>query len=202
VCAAGVCGSPPSCSGLSKTCGARRTEDCCTWNVVPGDPGDPFNRRGDPSFPATVGDFRLDRFEVTVGRFRQLVAVYEQQMTVTGSGINPNNHNPGQDTGWDPTWNINKMPMDGTLAMSLRCDTAHQSGTDSAGANETLPINCVNWFEAEAFCIWMAADCRPRLNGTTRPQPAKNSAFIHGAAPSPPVATQIFWERQASPTTA
>jgi formylglycine-generating enzyme required for sulfatase activity len=26
--------------------------------------------------------------------------------------------------------------------------------SNSPGSNESLPINCVNWFEAYAFCIW------------------------------------------------
>jgi hypothetical protein len=26
--------------------------------------------------------------------------------------------------------------------------------TDSVGANENLPLNCENWYEAYAFCIW------------------------------------------------
>jgi formylglycine-generating enzyme required for sulfatase activity len=29
-----------------------------------------------------------------------------------------------------------------------------ETWTNSAGAQENLPINCVNWYEAYAFCIW------------------------------------------------
>lgn len=35
----------------------------------------------------------------------------------------------------------------------LKCG-AQQSWTDSAGANESLPINCITWTEASAFCAW------------------------------------------------
>jgi formylglycine-generating enzyme required for sulfatase activity len=36
---------------------------------------------------------------------------------------------------------------------ALECDWA-ATWTDSAALNETLPINCVTWFEAFAFCYW------------------------------------------------
>lgn len=35
----------------------------------------------------------------------------------------------------------------------LKCGT-QQTWTDAAGANESLPINCITWTEADAFCLW------------------------------------------------
>src|SRR4051794_661786 len=54
----------PNCKGLPAKCGG---EDCCASSLVT---GGTFNRDNDPAFPATVSDFKLDVFEVTVGRFR------------------------------------------------------------------------------------------------------------------------------------
>ena len=35
------------------------------------------------------------------------------------------------------------------------CDATHATWTaSSTGGQENLPINCVNWYEAYAFCIW------------------------------------------------
>jgi len=71
--------SPPSCRaggpGLSD-CGPHK-ESCCVSLDVP---GGTFYRSydgvtyTDKSYPATVSPFRLDKYEVTVGRFRQFVS--------------------------------------------------------------------------------------------------------------------------------
>jgi formylglycine-generating enzyme required for sulfatase activity len=36
----------------------------------------------------------------------------------------------------------------------LACNPSYATWTPSAGGNEKLPINCVNSWEAYAFCIW------------------------------------------------
>jgi formylglycine-generating enzyme required for sulfatase activity len=36
---------------------------------------------------------------------------------------------------------------------NLAC-SGYSTWTATAGAQENLPINCVNWYEAYAFCIW------------------------------------------------
>jgi formylglycine-generating enzyme required for sulfatase activity len=36
----------------------------------------------------------------------------------------------------------------------LKCNASHQTWTDTAGAGDNYPINCVSWYEAFAFCIW------------------------------------------------
>src|SRR4051812_49541493 len=69
--------TPPSCIGLATTCGASGTDSCCNSPEVPGGTyyrsydvaGDGFS--GTASYPATVSNFYLDRYEVTVGRFRR-----------------------------------------------------------------------------------------------------------------------------------
>src|SRR5262245_9701876 len=59
-----------SCTSLPDTCGQGGNHDCCESVVVP---GGTFNRTNDPAFPATVSSFRLDVYEVSVGRFRAFV---------------------------------------------------------------------------------------------------------------------------------
>jgi len=66
-----ACCGPCSCEGLPRTCGPNRNEDCCTSVLVT---GGTFNRDNNTNYPATVSDFHLDRFEVTVGRFQRFVA--------------------------------------------------------------------------------------------------------------------------------
>jgi formylglycine-generating enzyme len=41
-----------------------------------------------------------------------------------------------------------------TLKTNVKCDSTYQTWTDGGTGNEQLPINCVDWYEAFAFCIW------------------------------------------------
>lgn len=143
------CGTPPSCSNIAADCGAAGAPDSCCSSIVV--PGATFNRSNDPTYPATVSTFRLDAYEITVGRFRSFVAAYSQGMTPSGAGKNPNNPS---DTGWDPAWNAS-LPADATaLKAALKCDASYVLWSDAPGAYENRPMNCISWYEAQAFCIW------------------------------------------------
>jgi formylglycine-generating enzyme required for sulfatase activity len=116
--------------------------------------------------PATVSGFRMDKYLVTVGRFRQFVNAWNNgsgYLPAAGSGKHTylnggqglaNSGSAGTyETGWDATdWN-NTTDIDPTTTNLTSC-APYSTWTDPAGSNETLPINCVNWFEAYAFCIW------------------------------------------------
>jgi len=100
-------------------------------------------------FLATVSNFRLDDYEVTVGRFKQFVAGYADHKPATGSGKNPSNP---ADHGWEERWN-DSLPADEDALMAhvQVCDSRFTTwGADNA----SLPMNCITWFEAYAFCIW------------------------------------------------
>jgi formylglycine-generating enzyme required for sulfatase activity len=111
---------------------------------------------------ATVNDFLLDKYLVTVGRFRQFAAAWTGGwMPAQGSGMHAYlpggglaNTTGGTETGWDATnWN-NTTDLDPTDA-NLACSAAFAAWTSTnSGGHENLPINCVNWYEAYAFCIW------------------------------------------------
>ena len=146
----------PSCMTLPATCGPAKNQSCCDAPLVTG--GTFF--RGydlaidglhtDMTRPATVSTFRLDRYEVTVGRFRQYVLAgqgTQQNPPAAGAGA----HAAIANSGWQTAWN-NSLPANtaGLLA-DLGCSS---TWTPSAAANEDRPIDCVDWFQAMAFCAW------------------------------------------------
>lgn len=152
----------------ASSCGQAGATNCCASAVVPGNAsgstlaGQTFYRSHDvaadgafPSTadPATVSDYRLDTYEVTVGRFRAFVAAgmgTQASPPATASGA----HAAISGTGWDAAWNSLLPATTSALQAGLKCDAGFQTWTDTVGANEVLPINCVTWYEAMAFCIW------------------------------------------------
>lgn len=149
-------GSAASCQSLAPTCGPSGDEDCCTSLRVP---GGTFARTYDAvdyldaKFSATVSDFYLDRYEITLGRFRKFVSSglgTQASPPAEGSGAHP--RIPG--SGWKSAWN-SALPMNAAeVTGSLKCHDAYQTWTDAVGDHETLPLNCVDWHTAFVFCAW------------------------------------------------
>lgn len=160
----------PSCTGLSSNC---QGESCCTSIAMPGgtfqmgrsqltgasDYYEVSATEADevPEHVATVAPFALDKYEVTVGRFRKFVAAYDQWLQshpVQKEGANPST----QKTGWGESWTPSgsDLPVSAaSLVGNVKCSAPmFQTWADTEGANDLLAINCVSWFEAFAFCIW------------------------------------------------
>lgn len=153
-----------SCVALPHTCGIMGNDDCCDSPMVTGGTYfRSFDRAGDSASgnmtaPATISNFRLDKYEVTVGRFRAFVAANQGTQLnppATGAGANP--YVPG--SGWEASWN-QFLPADKSALTTY----LHQCGviggidfltwTDIPASNENLPLNCVGWYFAVAFCAW------------------------------------------------
>lgn len=123
-CAFGQCTSiQPSCNGLAANCG--QSDSCCSSAVVP---GGTFYRSydgltyTDNAYPATISSFRLDKYEVTLGRFRKF---------------------------WFASANQTALK-----AAVKSCSSPPSQWTDSPGPYENVPMNCISWSEASAFCAW------------------------------------------------
>lgn len=146
-------------SGLPKTCGATSNHDCCESPAVA---GGVFYRAydvagdglcGTANNRATLSDYRLDRYEITVGRFRAFINAGQGTAAAppqAGAGAHPRINN----SGWDPAWNSLLAPNANSLQTGLKCDPDFATWTDAASANEKQPINCITWYEAAAFCAW------------------------------------------------
>ena len=163
------CGSPGGscCVSALVTGGSyQRTYD-------PSDAGTAATDGGDAggADPATVSNFRLDELDVTVGRFRQFVKVVAPTadggaawLPTAGSGKHAHlngglgladigsaaDAGAANEPGWVASDDSKVSPTDVNL---VSCGAA-STWTPAAGANENLPINCVTWAEAYAFCIW------------------------------------------------
>jgi formylglycine-generating enzyme len=172
-CANGACiATPPSCqtSGAGLTnCGASSETCCASLEVAGGTYYRTYTNSGDGGTgevdPASVSGFRLDKYEVTVGRFRQFVNAWNGgagYMPPAGSGkhtyLNGGQGlvNVGGDAGvaYEPGWVASDDSNIAPTNANLACGAGFSTWTASAGSNENLPVDCVNWWESYAFCIW------------------------------------------------
>jgi sulfatase modifying factor 1 len=157
----------PGGPGLSN-CGATN-ESCCTSLTVT---GGTFYRTyandgtgpTEEADPATISSFRLDKYDVTVGRYRQFVNAWNAGwIPAAGSGkhahLNGGNGLNATEGGYEPGW---VSADDSNIALTnanLDCGYLapgqdYSTWTPAVGAQENLPINCLSWYESYAFCIW------------------------------------------------
>ncbi len=135
-------------------CGADGKGDCCVPLCVPGGTFkrgyDGFTPYTDPNNPATVRTFALDKYEVTVGRVRAWLKAAGSSQPAPSAGAPPGFE---AKVGWDSSWPLrNKNEIVATLdgeSSELRTWKTPYLADDKA-----LPISDLNWYEAQAFCIW------------------------------------------------
>ena len=137
----------PSCAGLPANCGSSSDDHCCASLTVPGGTFTLGGTSGTTS--ATVTTFALDKYEVTVGRFRNFVAAYSGHPE-NGAGAS----SLLEGSGWQsPAWDSSIAATASSLSAAVQCDSTYQTWSES-GDNDELPMNCVDWYEAFAFCAW------------------------------------------------
>jgi formylglycine-generating enzyme required for sulfatase activity len=155
-------------------CGALGVESCARSPLVR---GGAFERGVNADSPATVTDFRLDAYEITVGRFRKFVDAWlGGWRPAAGSGKHAHlnggaglvNANGGNESGWDPAWTayvgapsrtaVGPSGPGATTKASwdanATCFGGFATWTSAPGANERKPMTCLGWYDALAFCVW------------------------------------------------
>ena len=151
----GECVTAPSCDAVNTdrtTC--KDGVSCCKSFLVPGGKYMRFDEDSDVPLPTDVRPFLLDKFEVTVGRFRQFVGAYAAILTSTlKNGAGKSNH-VLDDSGWDTAF---VMPVSASVLLSDLKSCTDGSPTwmdDPLTTSNDLPLNCVSFNVAYAFCIW------------------------------------------------
>jgi sulfatase modifying factor 1 len=108
-----------------------------------------------PEHRVTLSPYWLDKYEVTVGRFRRFVESYAGHKPEPGAGAHP----LVPASGWKSEWN-SYLPDDrATLEAALighldGCTDSYRTWTQAPGNAECLPMNCVDWYVSFAFCVW------------------------------------------------
>ncbi|TAK32189.1 MAG: hypothetical protein EPO40_03215 [Myxococcaceae bacterium] len=132
-------------SSVQRSCTPSSLAGCGTIFI----PGGTFTLGdGEPVSPSpaqrdiTVSDFYIDRFEVTVARFRRFASQAPRQ---SGTVRYPN----GATLAFDGAqWFVGQRAPTST-GFSRYCNW-----TLTPADREAHPINCLNWNTAQAFCAW------------------------------------------------
>jgi formylglycine-generating enzyme len=170
---------PPSCRA-DLTCGPEE-ESCCASPLVP---GGSFSRGYDTSMRsmqdgvripgwqerdaarAFISPYGLDRYEVTIGRFRPFFRVYEEWLQ-NRPFDRDGSHPKIPTSGWNRVWSkkADRYPLTRADLMQQiqKCNGSRLSHPESdilswlddpEGTNDRKPMTCVGFYVALLFCIW------------------------------------------------
>ena len=138
-----------SCAALGAD--ACQGESCCSSLAVPAQSFTLGGAVESPTAAASVSGFSLDKYEVTVGRFREFIGAYDAWRGAGNPTAGAGAHPLIPDSGWNRDWDFSETAAELDSEAGVKCSSLTQTLT--AGSAE-LPINCVSWLEAFAFCIW------------------------------------------------
>jgi sulfatase modifying factor 1 len=115
---------------------------------------------------AGIDSFVLDKYEVTVGRFRRFFEEYDSVLSTAAmdrAGARPGDPTSGWSREWNNANNANPGSLYATDQAGLRaaldvCNRTHAVKItswldDTARADDSRPVSCVTWYEAFLFCI-------------------------------------------------
>ena len=205
VCGAGnTCAtSAVSCGGGGNgkaTCGAAGNEDCCQTLAVPG------GKIGTGATSWSVSPYRLDKYEITVGRMRGFLAAYGYDLRDNPPAEGAGAHAKIPGSGWQSVWN-DRLPTDHAnvtkRAGIVGGNATQDSGTsgcyggedastwsDVASVNDQKAANCFDWYTLFAFCQWDGGYLPTEREWQYAAQGGTdNRTFAFGTPPAVPKAT-------------
>jgi formylglycine-generating enzyme required for sulfatase activity len=73
-------------------------------------------------------------------------------------GAGAHRHLPGEaldgESGWNPGWAGHLFSFRSDWHENLECSDYETLWTRDIGGHDSRPLNCLNWYQAYAFCIW------------------------------------------------
>jgi sulfatase modifying factor 1 len=144
--------TPTSCRALDATCGDA--DSCCSTDWVP---GGRFrlgldNPDGNPAIVADISGFWLDRYEVSVLRMQAFIDDYAAWRSAENPTLGAGEHYRIANSGWQSEWDVELPATREALEDMLACNPF--ATMPAARELRAMPINCISWHVAFAFCAW------------------------------------------------
>jgi formylglycine-generating enzyme required for sulfatase activity len=146
--------TPTSCRALDATCGDA--ESCCSTDWVP---GGRFrlgldNPYGNPAIVSDISGFWLDRYEVSVLRMQAFIDDYTAWRDADNPTPGAGEHYRIANSGWQSEWDVELPSTREDLENMLACSIPLLATMPAARELRPMPINCISWHVAFAFCAW------------------------------------------------
>lgn len=145
----------PSCR-LDPRCGDDAVS-CCKQRLVPAGAFLPGSGPIDATAPVSVPSFYLDEYEVTSARFAEFLAGFDAWRSAGNPSVGAGQFHGYVETGWQERWNEGLASNEAELRRGLGSCEQPFLALDALESRPDLPMNCVSWFEAFAFCVWDGA---------------------------------------------
>jgi len=145
-----------SCSALPR-CGPRG-DSCCTRFLVPAGTFQLGQTAFDTGVFASTRSFYLDEYEVTTARFARFLAEYDAWRAAGNPRAGAAEDGGDPETGWQDRWNTALAASASELRANVALCSDNPFATfDLEASAPDLPMNCLSWYEAFAFCAWDGA---------------------------------------------
>jgi formylglycine-generating enzyme required for sulfatase activity len=148
------CSDNPVCAGGASCCESKLVDSASfDLRYYYPDPASQTGGTADDHVMRDVRTFMLDRFEVTLSRFRLFSRAYdtEGRTPAADSGAHPD----FLGSGWQTIWSDDPGLLPGSqIALEGYLHRNEQNLQDDP---QDAPVRGVNWYVAMAFCIWDGA---------------------------------------------
>jgi sulfatase modifying factor 1 len=141
----------PSCR-LDPRCGSDSS--CCKQRLVPAGSFLPGSGPSDATDRVWVSTFYLDEYEVTTSRFAEFLRDFDRWRDAGNPSLGAGQFQGYVETGWQERWNEGLARSEEELRRNLASCEQPFLTLEALETRPDLPMNCVSWFEAFAFCAW------------------------------------------------